>query len=52
MLKKLNQRAFSKISSLEAKVTDLKSENEKLLLKFSDRQRKDEHSGNAFSDYF
>jgi len=52
MLKKLNQRAFSKISSLEAKMCDLKSENEKLLQKFSDKQRKEEMLGTAFTDYF
>jgi heat shock transcription factor len=52
MLKKLNQRAFSKISSLEAKVADLKNENEKLMLKISDKQKKEEILGSAFSDFF
>jgi hypothetical protein len=53
MLKKLNQRAFSKISSLEAKVSDLKTENEKLLQKISDKHRKKEEVlGSAFTDFF
>jgi hypothetical protein len=52
MLKKLNQRAFSKINSLEAKVADLKTENEKLLQKMSDKQKKEEILGTAFTDFF
>jgi len=38
MLKKLNQRAFAKINSLEAKISDLIHENNLLMKRISEKQ--------------
>jgi len=49
MLKKLNQKAMSKINTLEAKISDLMHENKVLIKKISEKQKKEDYLHSAFS---
>jgi len=52
MLKKINQKAMSKVNTLEAKIADLVHENKSLIRKISDRQKKEDYLHNAFSQCY
>jgi len=52
MLKKLNQKAMSKINTLDAKIADLMHENKVLIKKISDKQKKEDYLHSAFSHCF
>jgi hypothetical protein len=52
LLKKLNQKAFSKIKSLESKINELFHENQVLHKNVDDKHRKEDFSGNKYSHCF
>jgi len=49
VLKKLNQKAFAKISTLENKVNELMKENDKLVSQITEKQKKEEYLHNALA---
>lgn len=52
VLKKMNQKAFAKINSLESRVNELIKENDNLLKQISEKQKKEEYLHTALSHCF